>query len=121
MNKNMNTTFVILVESTPITYSVRSAKFLIYSCNVSSGHCFLCRLPAACTSVAMSEYISSSFVLMSTQLLAAPIHFNILYGIPVDLAITSSYSSLLVSNSTFSICKTSMVRLCFYHHKWASN
>ena len=62
MNKNIITLLVTLAGSIPITFSVKSVTFWMYSCSVSSGLCLWCRLLAVCTSVVIGKYTSSSFL-----------------------------------------------------------
>ena len=89
MNRNIITVFVILARSTLIAFLVRSVNILVYSCNVSSCHCFLLRSLAASTSAATGQCTFNIF-LISGQLLVQPICFNTFRGLPVDLATTNS-------------------------------
>ena len=95
-----------------MAFFVMSVKLGIYSCKVSSGHCFLCRSLAACTSVAIGEY-TSDFSLLSGQYLVPSIRFSILYGVLVDLAIADSYSLIFVGNATFSIFNNQLAKSMF--------
>ena len=60
MNGNMITLFMILAKSTFMVFSVKSVKVWIYSCSVSSGHCFPVRLLDACTSVAFFSWFHAN-------------------------------------------------------------
>ena len=109
INRNIIILFVVCVGSAAMTFSVRSVKFWIYSCKVLSGHCFLCRSLAVCTSVANGQYTSSHLCLMSWQLRSLPILFNTGY-----LSVASSYSCLFVSTGTFSICSSQSAKSMFF-------
>ena len=114
LNRQIVTQLLMLAGSAPMAFSVKSIKVWIYSCKVSSGHCFLCKLLAACTSVVIGEYASSNLNLISCQLRSSPILFNILYGVLVAVVVTNSYSWLFIKAATFSICNSQSVNSMFF-------
>ena len=107
------TLFVLLAGSAPMAFSVQSIIVWKYSFKLLAGH-FLCKSPAACTYVAIGEYTSPNFCLISCHLRSLPILFNILYGVLVDLVVTTTYSLLFVKAANFSICNSQSSYCMFF-------
>ena len=85
------------------------SKNCMYSCNVSSALCLWCRSLAACTSVDIGEYTSSSFPLMSCQSRLLPNLFNNLEGVLFDLAVASLYPGYGLTKLLFKYVAASLL------------
>ena len=111
INKYMITWLVMLAGSIPISFSVKLVTFCLCSCNVSSVLCFQCSSLAVYTSMAIGEYTSSNFLLMSCQSVLLSNLFSILF------TVASSYSWLWVIKLLFNLEQP----VCYFHifpHIW---